>query len=292
MEIGRLGVWFFLDSSTAREAAEFAQRIETLGYPTLWIPEAIGREVLSSAAWLLAKTSRLNVATGIANIYARDAVAMASGQKTLAEQSGGRFLLGIGVSHRPFVEAVRGHSYEKPLSLMRSYLERMAVAPYSAPAPAESPPTVIGALHPGMLKLAAERTRGAHPYLMPPEHTRFARETMGPGAWLCPEQKVLLERDPTKAHERGRAALGIYLTLPNYLRSLRRFGFTDADFAAGGSDRLVDAVVAWGDEKAIANRIKQHHDAGADHVCIQPLHPEGLPRPDMRILEALAPGRS
>lgn len=290
MKLGPLGVWTFPDLLPAREAAEFAQQVEALGYSALWIPEAVGREPIASSAWLLANTSKLILATGIASIHARDAMASSAGQKTLAEQSGGRFLLGLGVSHRPFVEGVRGHEYGKPLDQMRTYLDRMAKAPFAAALPKDPPPIVIGALHPGMLRLAAERTQGAHPYLMPPEHTAFAREVMGEGPWLCPEQKVLLVKDPSVARERARAALSIYLTLPNYLRSLRRFGFTDEDFGQGGSNRLVDAIVAWGDEKAIAERIRAHHHAGADHVCIQPLHPDGLPLPDLNVLRAMAPG--
>ncbi len=289
MELGKTGVWFFCDAMAAGEAAEFAGRVEEMGYDALWIPEAVGREVLAASAWLLANTETLNIATGIANVYARDAVTMAAAQKTLAEQSGGRFLLGMGVSHRPLVEGVRGHAYDRPLSFMRNYLEQMAAAPYSAVAPADDPPTVIGALHPKMLKLAAEKTQGAHPYLVPPEHTAFARELMGEGPWICTEQKVLLETDASKARSVARTAIAMYLGLPNYCNSLKRFGFTDEDLEGGGSDRVVDAIVAWGDEKAIAERIKAHHDAGADHVCIQPIHPEGLPVPDYRILEALAP---
>lgn len=292
MELGRIGVWTFFDAMSARDAAGAAQRIERLGYRTLWIPEAIGREAFSAAAWLLANTESLNIATGIANIYARDALTMAGGGKTLAEQSGGRFLLGIGVSHQPLVEGIRGHDSSKPLTYMRRYLEAMAAAPYAATAPAEAPPVVIGALHPKMLALAAEKTRGAHPYLMPPEHTAFARRCMGAQAWLCPEQKVLLETDPGKARAVARQVLGMYLALPNYRRALESLGMRSDDFENGGSDRLVDRCVAWGDETAIAARIRAHHDAGADHVCIQPLHPAGLPEPDWRILEAFAPARN
>jgi probable F420-dependent oxidoreductase len=291
MDLGRLGIWSFIDAMAAEETARFARRVEELGYRTLWIPEALGRDVLVSAGFLLARTTRLNVATGIANVYARDAVTMAAAAKTLAEQSGGRFVLGLGVSHRPLVEGLRGHDYSRPFTYMDTYLDRMTAAPYVAPAPAEAPPVVIGALHPKMLKLAAAKARGAHPYLVPPEHTAFAREQLGRGPWLCPEQKVLLQTDAAKARAVARQAIAMYLGLPNYRRSLTRFGFSDADFEPPGSDRLVDAVVAWGDETAIAARIKAHHDAGADHVCIQPLHPEGLPAPDERVVEALAPGR-
>jgi len=291
MNLGRLGVFYFVDLMPAPAVAEFARRLETLGYGTLWIPEAVGREALASASWLLASTEKLNIATGIANIYARDPMAMAAGQKTLDEQSGGRFVLGIGVSHKPMVEGLRGHDGSKPLTYMRRYLDAMDAAMYTSIAPEADGTTVIGALHPKMLALSAERTAGAHPYLMPPEHTAFARETMGQGPLLCPEQKVLLETDPAKARAAARPALGLYLELPNYRRSLKRFGLDDADFADGGSDRLVDTVVAWGDEEAIAGRIKAHMDAGADHVCIQPIHPEKFGEVDWRVLEAFAPAR-
>jgi probable F420-dependent oxidoreductase len=291
MEIGRLGVFWFLEMMTAPQVASFAQRIETLGYPVLWYPEALGRESMASASWVLASTTKLVVASGIANVYARDPMTMAAGAKTLAEQSGGRFLLGIGVSHQPMVEGLRGHDASKPLTYMRSYLERMSAAMYVAPAPAEPPPVVVGALHPKMLKLAAEKTRGVHPYLVPPEHTAMAREIVGPGAWICTEQKVILETDAAKARAVARTAIAMYLSLPNYRRSLKRFGLTDADLDNGGSNRAIDMVVAWGDEKAIAARIKAHHDAGANHVCIQPIHPDGTATPDWRVLEAFAPAK-
>jgi probable F420-dependent oxidoreductase len=292
MDIGRLGVWYFLDAMTAAGAAVAARRIETLGYGALWIPEAVGREAFASSSFLLASTSRLVVATGIANIWARDALTMAAGRATLAEQSGGRFLLGVGVSHEPLVAGIRGHEWTKPFSHMRTYLEAMEGAPYAAVPPAEAAPTVIGALHPKMLALAAEKTRGAHPYLVPPEHTAFAREVMGKGPWICTEQKVLLEKDPAKARGLAREAIAMYLGLPNYRTNLERFGYGDADFASGGSDRLVDAIVAWGDEKAIDARIRAHLDAGADHVCIQPINPLGLRTPDWNVLEAFAPAKN
>jgi probable F420-dependent oxidoreductase len=292
MQLGKLGVWCFLDAMPSDEVADAAVRIEQLGYGALWIPEAVGREVFASASFLLARTSKLIVASGIANIYARDAMTMANGRRTLAEQSRGRFLLGIGVSHRPLVQGLRGHDYSRPYSMMRDYLEAMERAPYTSVPPTEAAPIVIGALHPKMLELASHKTAGVHPYLVPPEHTAFARQIVGPSAWICTEQQVLLETDPAKARGVARNAIAMYLDLPNYRRSLERFGFGDDDFHNMGSDRLVDAIVAWGDEKAIAARIQAHHDAGADHVCIQPLHPLGLPMPDWRVLEAFAPSRS
>ncbi len=292
MQLGKLGVWYFTETLTAAQAAEAAQRIESLGYGAFWIPEAIGRHPFAHAAWLLAKTERLVVATGIANIYARDAAATAAAQKTLAEQSGGRFLLGLGVSHRPMVEGVRGHVYASPVATMRAYLERMEKAPYAAFPPAEAPPTVLAALGPKMLQLAATKTRGAHPYFTTPEHTAMARKTMGPDAWLCVEQKVLLETDPAKARNLARLTAGIYLGLENYRNNWKRLGFADSDFANGGSDRFIDATVAWGDVSVLQKRVRAHLDAGASHVCIQPINPSGQPVPDWKVLEALAPGRA
>jgi probable F420-dependent oxidoreductase len=292
MKLGNLGVWAPTDGLTAPAAAEFALRVERWGYSALWIPEAFGRNVLVHAGWLLAATRRLIVASGIANVYARDALAMRGAQLALAEQSQGRFLLGLGVSHAKMVESVRGHQYDpKPVSYMRAYLERMLAAPYTAQAPPDAPPVVLAALGPKMLELAAELTMGAHPYCVTPEHTATARAILGPGKWLCPEQKVLLVSDPATARGIARQALGFYLAAPNYANNLKRLGFTDADLAAGGSDRLVDALVAWGPIEAIRARIQAHWDAGADHVCIQALSPDpAAPRAtDVALLEQLAP---
>jgi probable F420-dependent oxidoreductase len=290
MQLGKLGVWASLDGLTAAEAAEFARRVEGWGYGALWMPESRGRNVLVGAAWLLARTERLIVATGIANIYARDAMAMANGQRALAEASNGRFLLGLGVSHVPLVSTLRGHAYGKPVPTMRAYLEAMRAAPYAAPAPAEPPRTVLAALGPRMLALAASHADGAHPYNVTPEHTAEARRLLGPGKLLCPEQMVLLETDAAQARRGARAALAHYLQLENYVNNWRRLGFGDDDFAGGGSDRFIDAMVAWGDARAIRARLQAHWDAGADHVCIQPLPPDGARQKlDLRVLEQLAP---
>ncbi len=291
MDIGKLGIWASTESMSAADAASFARRVEAWGYPALWIPEAVGRNALVHAAWLLANTERLVIATGIANIYARDPMTMAAAQLTLAEQSGGRFLLGIGVSHTRLVEGVRGHVYEKPVPKMRSYIEAMDKAMYVAPRPAEKPPLILAALGPKMLALSSQIADGAHPYNVTPEHTAEARAALGPGKLLCPEQMVMLETDPVVARAAGRKTLAIYLGLPNYRNNLARFGFTDADFENGGSDRLIDALIAWGDADAIRRRIQAHWDAGADHVCIQSLRPDGDGQrpPDERIFEILAP---
>jgi probable F420-dependent oxidoreductase len=291
MELGRLGVWAPMDTMDAAAGAAFAKRVEDWGYAALWLPESRGRDVMVHSSWLLANTSRLIVAPGIANIYARDPMAMANGQKALAEQSGGRFLLGIGVSHKPTVAGIRGHTYGKPIGAMRDYLAAMRAAPYLAPAPAAAPPTILAALRPRMLALSAEMADGAHPYNTPPEHTAAAREIMGPGKLLCPEQMVLLETDPAAARRGARETLAHYMVLDNYVQNWRHMGFGDADLGGGGSDRFIDAIVAWGDEAAIRRRIQEHWDAGADHVCIQPLHPQGGRRIDERILALLAPAK-
>ncbi|MDZ7685528.1 MAG: TIGR03620 family F420-dependent LLM class oxidoreductase [Gammaproteobacteria bacterium] len=219
MELSQLGVWYFTDGMIAEEAANFAKRIEEMGYGARWIPETVGRHPFAHAAWLLANTNRLVIGTGIASIYNRDAGAAMAGARTLAEQSGGRFILGLGVSHQPLVEGVRGHTYGKPYSTMKAYLEQMKDAPYRAVPPAEEPPVVIAALGPRMLKLAGTAVNGAHPYFTTPEHTKIAREAMGPDAMLCVEQKVLLEEDPNKARELARGVARIYTGLPNYKNS-------------------------------------------------------------------------
>ncbi|MBL6751260.1 MAG: TIGR03620 family F420-dependent LLM class oxidoreductase, partial [Nevskia sp.] len=250
MNLAKLGVWAMLDPLGATEAAALAQRIEDWGYGALWTPEAFGREVFSSAAHLLARTRTLTVASGIANIYARDGMSAAAAAKGLNEQSGGRFVLGLGVSHVPLVQA-RRHDYGKPVATMRAFLEAMAAAPYMAPPPAQAPKVLLAALGPKMLELAAEKADGAHPYNTTPEHTAEARGILGAGKLLCVEQAALLETDSAKARAIGRSFLEFYFTLPNYVNNWRRLGFGDADFAGGGSDRLVDAIVAWGDERRI-----------------------------------------
>ena len=274
MNLTNTGVWYFTDGMSTNEVAECAQRIESLGYSALWIPETVGRHPFAHAAWLLANTDELVIATGIASIYHREpGVAMAA-QKTLAEQSGGRFLLGLGVSHKPMVEGVRGLEYGKPVATMRSYLEKMDAAPYSGPQLQADPPRVIAALGPKMLELARDACQGAHPYFTSPDHTAMAREIMGPDAWLCVEQKVILCEDAEKARNAARRTAQMYMALPNYRNNWLRMGLDEADIAGGGSDRFVDATFAWGDAGAIRERIRAHYDAGATHVCIQPVHPD------------------
>ena len=287
MTLKKLGVWAATDGLSAADCAAFAKRVEGWGYGALWIPEAVGREVFSAAAWLLANSAALMVASGIANIYARDALSAAAAQKGLNEQSGGRFLLGLGVSHIPLVEGVRQHQYGKPVATMRAYLSAMAQAPYASVPPAAAPLTLLAALGPKMLALAAELADGAHPYNVTPQHTHEARAVLGAGKLLCVEQAAVLESNPASARATARRFLDIYMGLPNYVNNWRRLGFTDTDFASGGSDRLIDAVVVWGDEDAIRRRIDEHFQAGADHVCVQALG--SSQSPDLNLLHLLAP---
>jgi probable F420-dependent oxidoreductase len=287
MKLGRIGIWTTtLDAQPALRAQDAARELERLGFAAIWIGESVRREAFSNAGLLLSATSRIVVATGIANIYARDPITMAAGQKTLAEAYPGRFLLGLGVSHQPNVEEVRGHVYGKPVATMRAYLEAMAKAPYGSVEPAEKAQTVLAALGPKMLKLAAEQTSGAHPYFVPVEHTRAARKTLGPNALLAPEQAVVLETDAGKARAIARKHTQNYLRLPNYVNNLRRLGYTEVDVADGGSDRLVDDIVAWGNLDRVASRIRAHFEAGADHVCVQVIaeDPRALPTQEWKSL--------
>ena len=275
MDLGPVGIWTFaLDLQPVARAREVAAELEELGYGAVWVPDAVGRDPLVHAALLLGGTSRISIATGIAQIYGRDPMTMTGGWKTISEAFPGRFVLGLGVSHQPMVEGLRGQTYGPPLTAMREYLERMDTAMYVAAEPTEPPRRVLAALGPKMLALAAERADGAHPYNVPPEHTARAREILGPAKLLAPEQAVVLETDPVEARRIGRGHLAIYLDLPNYMNNLRRFGITDDDIADGGSDRLVDTLVAWGDVDAIRARVRAHLDAGADHVAVQVLTPD------------------
>jgi len=289
MELGKLGVWCFTDTLTPAQLTELAQHTERLGYAALWYPEALSYESFSLGSFLLHQTETLIIATGIANIYARDATAAKWGQHTLAKCYGGRFLLGLGVSHNPLVEDLRGHRSGKPVATMRAYLDAMDKAAASAPPLEDPPPTVLAALGPRMTALAAARTAGAMPYNVTPEHTARARAILGPDKWLCVEQKILLVQDPAKAREVARQTLAFYLPLPNYRNNWLRLGFSEDDLADGGSNRFLDAMVAWGGKSTIQQRIQEHFDAGASHVCIQALHPDGHPRPDLHALAALAP---
>ena len=285
-DIGKRGVWIFADSLSAREIAAFAQAAEGLGYDAFWYAEGTGYETFGVAGLVLAETERLRVASGIANIYARDAVTAAAGHDTLNAFHGDRYVLGLGVSHVPLVEGLRGHTYARPLATMRTYLDAMEAAELGIPRPERN--VVLAALGPHMLALAAARTRGAHPYNVTPEHTARAREIVGPDAWLCVEQKVCLTNEASRAREVASATLGIYMPLTNYRNNWLRLGFTEDELSGRGSDRFLDAMVAWGTPEVVRGRIREHFDAGASHVCIQPLDPAGSAAPDRNALEALA----
>jgi probable F420-dependent oxidoreductase len=268
--MGRVGVWSFaLQRLAAAEEGSVAREIERLGFAAAWIPESLGsKDVFAHAAILLAATERLVIAPGIANIYARDPMAMSNGAKALGEAYPGRFVLGIGVSHAPSV-ATRGSSYGKPIETMTTYLDAMAAAQYAAPEPDPPVPLVLAALGPRMLELAAARADGAHPYFVPVEHTPIARRHLGAEAFLGVEQAAVLTTDRAAGLAIGHAFARNYLALPNYANNLRRLGWTDDELAGEGSERLVDAVIAIGDVDAIVRRVRAHLEAGADHVCLQ-----------------------
>jgi probable F420-dependent oxidoreductase len=281
LHLPTIGVWTAaLDVVPAARAQELAAELEELGYGAVWIPEVAGRDVFVHLALLLSATRTMVGATGIANIWGRDAVTMTGAAKGLAEAFPERALIGLGVSHKNLVEGLRGHDYDKPLSAMRTYLERMDASPYTALRPTTPMRRVRAALGPKMLELAGTAADGAHPYFVPPEHTAIARGVLGAGPLLCPEQAVLLETDPDKARAIGRQHTAIYTAQPNYVNNLRRLGFTDEDVADGGSDRLVDAIVAWGSVDDVVARVQAHLDAGADHVCVQALTPSFREVPD------------
>jgi probable F420-dependent oxidoreductase len=286
VDLGPVGIWYGgIDALPTPEARRAVQLLEELGFPSMWIAEAVGRDPFVSAAVLLAATERLRIATGIANIYARDPMTMAAGQKTLAEAFPGRFLLGLGVSHGHLVAGVRKHDWSKPYSYMVEYLDKMDKALFMAVKPADDGGRVLAALGPKMLALSATRANGSHPYFTTPDHTRIARDAMGADALLAPEQMVVLETDPTEARRIARAGMKIYLGLPNYYNNLRRIGFDESDWTDGGSDRLVDAIVAWGTPEQVASRVREHHAAGADHVCVQVLRADAsMPEREWRQL--------
>jgi probable F420-dependent oxidoreductase len=269
--MGRVGLWSAdFDLQPMAKAQEAIAEVEEMGYSAVWVPEAVLREPFASSALLLSATKKIVVATGIASLHARTAQTMQAGWKTVTEAFPDRFVLGIGVSHAPMVTGVHKGAYDKPYSTMVEYLEAMDSGLYFSPAPTTTPRRVLAALGPKMLTLAAERADGAHPYFTPAEHTAFARTTMGNGAFLAPEVAVVLETDATKAREIARGFMKTYTRLPNYANNLKRFGFSDEEIV-DQHDRLVDAIVGWGSTDTVVARIKEHFDAGADHVCIQVL---------------------
>ncbi len=276
VEVGRIGLWNRAPAwmeITAVERAEAVAELEELGYGALWLGLSPGDLALPQE--LLGATRQMVLATGIVNIWSNPADVVAAAYHRVQAAHPERLLLGLGSSHAPLV----GDAYKRPLSRLRAYLDELDAQ--DSPVPVAH--RVLAALGPKALALAAERAAGAHPYLVTPEHTRIARATMGPDALLAVEQKVVLEPDPIRARELARAMIGRYMALPNYTNNLLRLGFTEADVADGGSDRVVDALVALGGEQAIRDRVREHHEAGADHVCLQVLD-GALPREQWRRL--------
>jgi probable F420-dependent oxidoreductase len=288
MKFGKLGVFTATDFMNATELTELASKVEGMGYSTLWYPEAFNYETFAVGGYLLSQSSKLIVASGIANIYARDATTAAMGHNSLNSLYGGRFVLGMGVSHAPLVSDLRGHSYQQPVATMRAYLDRMDQAWSAMNSTPASKQLVLAALGPNMSKLSAERTLGAFPYNITPDQVALSRAAMGgKGAVIC-EQKVCLCTDPVVARRAARAALAIYLPLPNYFKNWFRLGFDESDLKDGGSDRLMDAMVLWGDAASIKARLKEYFAKGADQIVIQPVRADGSPHPDYAALEALA----
>jgi probable F420-dependent oxidoreductase len=289
IDLGRVGIWSpaRIWSDAGAELGEAASELEELGYGAIWLGSS--RADLDLQSEILSSTHTLVAATGILNIWTQPADQVAASYRRLAPDHGDRLLLGFGAGHAPMVEQAGMH-YERPLSHLREYLDELDSMAEGVPADRR----ILAALGPKALALAAERSLGSHPYLVTPEHTRQARQVIGPDALLAPEQKVIVEADSENAREIARATLDLYLQLPNYTNSLVRQGFSPADFESGGSDRLVDAVVAWGEPPAILDRIAEHRANGADHVSIQVLNStgesrsDGLPREEWRVLaEAL-----
>jgi probable F420-dependent oxidoreductase len=285
MQLGRLGVWYSTDKlGGPQQIEQFIGTVERLGYDTLWYPESRGYESLAVAGFMLEHSMKLKLGSSIASIYARDAFSSRRGLLSLHQLYGDRFILGLGVSHVPMVEGIRGHKYEKPVPAMRAYLDGIT----KGEAGSENLPIAIAALGPLMLKLSAEKTRGALPYNTTPQHTAMAKKILGPNKWLVAEQKVTLETDPAKARALGRKELSRYMVLDNYRNNWLRIGFSESELANGGSDRFIDAMVLWGGADKVRQGLRAHFDAGATHVCIQPVHGDGDTATRDRILTELA----
>jgi len=290
MKFGKYGIFSMTDVLGPDQLVELARRIEELGYSTLWYPEAFKYEPLALGGYLLSHTEKLIIASGIANIYARDAAASVMGYNTLNTLYGGRFVLGLGVSHAPLVSDVRGHEYsEKPVSTMRAYLDAMDQAWEALGGAPDEKQVVLAALGPNMLKLGGERSLGVIPANVTSQHAAIARQQVGAERAVCSEVHVCMTTDPEEARAAARAALEFYFPLPNYTNSWKRLGFTDSDFENGGSDRLMDALVAHGSLDDIKARLQENLDNGADQAVIHTIRPDGQSGPDWNALEALAP---
>jgi probable F420-dependent oxidoreductase len=289
LSLAPIGLWAApLRSMAMSESQEAAAEIEQLGYGAMWFPEANGRDVFVHIGLLLEHTTRIVGGTAVANIWARDALAMECTGRTLTEAFPERFVLGLGVSHHLMVDDMRGGKYERPLAKMRSYLDAMDAATYTSHPPSTPVRRMLSALGPKMLELAGRRSDGVIPYFVPPEHTAIARAALPREALLCPIQAIVLDDDRVRAREIGRNAhTSFYMPFPNYTNNLRRLGLGDDDFTGGGSDRLVDMVTACGPLDLILERLQAHFDAGADHVTVQIISAD--PAAPMRVARELAP---
>jgi probable F420-dependent oxidoreductase len=284
MKLGRLGVWYSADKCDAAGLADLLRVVERNGYAAYWYPEGRGYESMALASYLLAKSDKLVVGSSIANIYARDPYSAKQGMLLLNGFYGDRFILGLGVSHRLSVEGLRGKKYEKPLATMGAYLDGV----YKDLPTGTEAPVALAALGPKMLELSAKRTMGALPYNVTAKHTAIAAKILGPGKMLAVEQKVTIETDPAKARALGRKELARYMVLENYRNNWLREGFTEADLKDGGSDRFIDKMCLWGDADTVRQGLRAHFDAGATHVCLQPVHEEGNVAARNKIIETLA----
>jgi probable F420-dependent oxidoreductase len=288
MELGKLGAFSYLDTLGAAEVADFARDLERMGYGALWFPETFGRDPFVSAAHILAGTERLIAGAGVAVIWKREALAMVGAARTVGEMFPDRFVLGMGVSGGPFMKRY-GLRYERPLTAMREYLAAMRAAPYYGPRPAVEPPLMLAALRPKMLDLAARETRGTVTAMTTPEGVTKIRTAIGPDKWIYAQQVVMFEPDAARARAAARKFLHFYLGSPTYHTHLRAIGFSDDDLSGEGSDRLVDALVVWGDSERLRRCVDDHLAAGADHVIINAISSSGGHRPDVEALKALAP---
>jgi probable F420-dependent oxidoreductase len=284
---GELGVLAYVDTMNGAECVEFAHAVEDLGYSTLWLPETFGRDPFVMSAYMLRATRRIVVGTAIANVWKREPMATAAASRNLAELFDGRFILGLGVSAGPFMKR-NGLRFDKPVEFVRDYLERMRSAPYKAPLPKEEPPVVLAGLRPRMLRLAAEASDGVITALTPPSLVAQMRPVLR-GKMLLAQQMVMLETDAHKARTAIRNFMRFYMNAPPYQRHFRDLGFNDDDMKGGGSVRLIDTIIAWGDEGRLRERIAAHREAGADHVYIIALGTDGGRLPEMRVIEALGP---
>ena len=287
MEMGKIGAWVSTNALGRKQLVELARGVEELGYDTLWYPESTTYESIAMGGFLLAHSEKLKVASGIANIYARDPFTAMAGHNALNALYGDRFCLGLGVSHIPLVSGKRGHEYGKPVTTMRAYLEGMADAKVDVKAPTRN--LVLAALGPKMLELSRDMTEGSLPYCVTPEHTAMAKEIMGPDKWLCVEQKICFTEDESVARAAAAQNMARYLAMPNYRNNWLRIGFSESELEGGGNERFLDSMVLWGSEDTIRRGLQAHVDAGATQIVIQPLDPEGKPTPDWNALKTFRP---